>query len=138
MSNEREQATEIEIRKLERWILNTFVVALGAKGIANIEELRTKLHGLKQRGFDEAKEMAAQADVAWLIERGGLCLGFCENRFAWVTFTNESALRFARSVDAYSFKETVKWTPFNLPLEGAIVTEHMWDRTSRALERKPE
>jgi hypothetical protein len=65
-------------------------------------------------------------EIAWLIERGGLCLGFCENKFAWVTFTNEDALRFARQRDAYAFKETCKWTPFNLKLEDTAVREHTW------------
>jgi hypothetical protein len=65
-------------------------------------------------------------ETAWLIERGGLCLGFCGHRFTFVTFTNEDALRFSRQRDAYSFMETVKWTPFNLLLEGSVVTEHLW------------
>ena len=75
---------------------------------------------------EPAVAAARRDETGWLIERDGLCLGFCEHRFAWVAFTNEQALRFARSADAYSFKETVKWTPFNLPLEDAIVTEHRW------------
>ena len=67
-------------------------------------------------------------EVAWLIERGGLCLGFCEYRFRWVTFTDESAFRFSRERDAYSFKETMKWEKpeFGKLLDGTIITEHEW------------
>lgn len=76
----------------------------------------------------EDKSRMADDETAWLIEHGGLCLGFCENRFAWVTFTNENALRFSRKQDAYGFKETCKWTPFDLRLEDAIVAEHMFTK----------
>jgi hypothetical protein len=71
-------------------------------------------------------DLASAAETGWLIERGGLCLGFCEYRFAWVTLTNENALRFARQRDGYSFMECCKWTPFDLRIEGAKVTEHVW------------
>lgn len=64
--------------------------------------------------------------VAWLIEQAGLCLGFCEYKFAFVTFTNENALRFARQRDAIAFRETIKRSPFNLPVGDAVVTEHQW------------
>jgi len=74
----------------------------------------------------QANQPQEVRESGWLIERGGLCLGFCEHKFAWLTFTDENALRFSRSRDAYSFMETVKWKPFNLKLEGAIVTEHIW------------
>lgn len=74
----------------------------------------------------ESGEGTPQPETAWLIERGGLCLGFCEHKFAWGTFTNEDALRFARQRDGYSFMECCKWTPFDLHLEDAKVTEHQW------------
>jgi hypothetical protein len=73
-----------------------------------------------------ASPVATAPESAWLIERAGLCLGFCEYRFTWVTFTNEDALRFSRQRDAYSFMEAVKGTPFSLPLEGSVTTEHRW------------
>jgi hypothetical protein len=73
-----------------------------------------------QKSHDSAGE------YGWLIERDMLCLGFCEHKFTWVTFTNEDALRFSRQRDAYSFMETAKWKPFNLHLEGASVTEQRW------------
>ena len=68
-----------------------------------------------------------QDETAWLIERGGLCLGFCDYKFTWVTFTNEDALHFSRERDAYSFKECMKWPPYNLKvLQEAKITSHMW------------
>jgi len=66
-------------------------------------------------------------EVAWLIERKGLCLGFCEYKFRWVTFTDENALRFSRERDAYSFKETMRWENKDWEvLTEAKVTEHLW------------
>ena len=85
---------------------------------------------------DYADALREQSDeVAWLIECGGLCLGFCEYRFRWITFTDENALRFSRQRDGYSFIESMKWQTkaWGEMLEGAKVTEHLWDKTPRAI-----
>lgn len=65
---------------------------------------------------------------AWLIERGGLCLGICENKLAWVTFSDENALRLARLSDAYGLMEVLKWEPFKLfdSLQEAMPRQHAW------------
>lgn len=89
-----------------------------------------------------AGESALRDEVAWLIERDQLCLGIrasCGYRFTWVTFTDKDALRFSRKEDAYCFMEAVKWKPFDLPLEGAFVTEHLWCAAlaSHAEKEKP-
>lgn len=66
-------------------------------------------------------------EIAWLVERAGLCVGFCGRSFAWVTFTNEAALRFSRKQDADGFIAAVSRIPdFAVPLEGALATEHSW------------
>jgi hypothetical protein len=65
---------------------------------------------------------------AWLIEKGLLCLGFCEYRFRWVTFTDENALRLCREVDAYALRETLKYEPFKMfdQLANTTISEHLW------------
>jgi hypothetical protein len=70
-----------------------------------------------------ALRRALRDEVAWLIERGQLCLGFCERKFSWVTFTDESALRFARRSDAIRFIETMRE---QLDLWEVSVNEHLW------------
>jgi len=62
--------------------------------------------------------------VAHLIERNGLCLGFCDRKFSWITFTNESALRFSRHSDTVRFIEAMR---DSMDLENVLVTEHLWN-----------
>ena len=70
-----------------------------------------------------ATATSAQApESGWLIERGGLCVGFCERKFAWVSFTNDQAWRFARKSDATRFIEAYG----GLGLHDVLVTEHRW------------
>lgn len=79
-------------------------------------------------------ESRQRDETAWLIERGGLCLGTCEYRLKWVTFTDPQALRFSRRADAYALKETLRFDPFNVRLENCEVTEHMWCLPSQPAE----
>ena len=52
-------------------------------------------------------------------------MGFCDRKVAWVSFTNNSALRFARRSDVIRFIEAFRDT---LNLEDVIVAEHLWCR----------
>jgi hypothetical protein len=81
---------------------------------------------------------APSEETAWLIECSGLCMGFCEGRLTWVTFTDENALRFSRKIDAYNFKEFARWKPLWMHLEPAVVTEHMWTTPAAAEAREAE
>ena len=69
-------------------------------------------------------------ECAWLIEYGGLCLGVCEGKLRWVTFTDELALRFSRQVDAGAFISVCRreWRDERVvkALQGVSVAEHMW------------
>jgi hypothetical protein len=62
-------------------------------------------------------------ESGWLIERDGLCFGFCEHKPKWVAFTNDQAMRFARRSDAIRFIEAFRW---QMKLENVRVTEHLW------------
>jgi len=68
-----------------------------------------------------------KTELAWLIERGGLCLGFCDRKFAWITFTNEQALRFSRRSDAIRFIEAMRDVLGGAcNFDDVLVTEHQW------------
>jgi hypothetical protein len=70
---------------------------------------------------------AQPRELAWLIERGGLCFGFRDRKFAWVTFTNESALRFSRRSDAIRFIEAMRDVLGGASnLDDVLVTDHSW------------
>jgi hypothetical protein len=54
-----------------------------------------------------APASAEPPQIGWVIEDdeyGRLCLGMECSKLAWVTFTNENALRFARRIDAENAK----------------------------------
>jgi hypothetical protein len=63
------------------------------------------------------------SESGWLIERGGLCFGFCDRKLAWVTFTNDQTWRFARRSDAIRFIEAYGE---DFGLHDVMVTEHRW------------
>lgn len=84
----------------------------------------------EQKGLDTASTVGAAGmetmmsdQVAWLIERNGLCLGFRDRKWKWVTFTDISAFRLARRSDAVRFIETMRG---ELQLEDVLITEHLW------------
>jgi len=72
-----------------------------------------------------AEVTAEQDEVAWLIEREGLCLGISCRNFAWVSFTDTQALRFSRRSDAIRFIEAMR-EQYYLNLNDVLVTEHLW------------
>jgi len=82
---------------------------------------------------DHANELealiAGHVSVAHLIERTGLCFGFCDHKPKWVAFTDISALRFSRRSDAIRFIESFRE---QVDLENVLVTEHLWsDKNDR-------
>jgi hypothetical protein len=85
---------------------------------------------------DKAKALArAEAESAWLIERGGLALGFCRSSFSmrWHTFDN--AIRFARREDAETAIQGLLAVP-GFPTD-AVAAEHEWIGPERAALRPP-
>ena len=100
--------------------------------IASLKDQRDALEAeVAELLAETAAVLERAADAAWLIERGELCLGFCDYKFTWVTFTNEQALRFSRKVDAYAFVESMKGQSkaWGKNLEGVKITEHSWPTT---------
>lgn len=71
-------------------------------------------------------------ETAWLIEnsRGALCLGLCDGELAWMDFSDERALRFARQSDGLRVRALLqRIVPFHVagsPLKDANVNEHVW------------
>lgn len=78
--------------------------------------------------LEERVRRETLCEPAWLIEKGQLCFGFCDYRFAWVTFTSNDALRFSRKRDAYSFREAMKWTTkaWGDNLAHTEIHDHCW------------
>lgn len=67
-------------------------------------------------------------ETGWLIEKGRLCLGLCENTPAWVTFCDPTAIRFARKSDAENMLRGLKSFTAD-PNEGfhaCTVKDHSW------------
>lgn len=61
-------------------------------------------------------------ETGWLIERGQVCVGVaCRYRLAWVAFTDENAIRFARKQDAEAMLKALGGD-----LGHCTVSEHSW------------
>lgn len=65
-------------------------------------------------------------ETGWLIEQHGLCLGLNCGKPAWVTFTNERAIRFARQQDGENFLTAIRAMKFGDSFNSCEVREHRW------------
>jgi hypothetical protein len=65
-------------------------------------------------------------ETGWLIEKGQLCLGSCGNKPAWVTFTDPSAVRFARKVDAENMLTSLRLMSDGGAFQSCTINDHAW------------
>jgi len=68
-------------------------------------------------------------ETGWLIEKGNLCLGYDRSclRPAWVTFTDPTAVRFARMIDGMNFITILRAIAKEPAFEDVTVNEHQWE-----------
>lgn len=86
--------------------------------------------GRKYESFTQALKCSHEEDgvmeSGWLIEKGQLCLGSCSNKPAWVTFTNPTAVRFARKVDAENMLASLRSMGHVGAFQNCTINDHAW------------
>ncbi len=65
-------------------------------------------------------------ETGWLIEKGQLCLGSCDRKPRWVTFTDPTAVRFARNIDAENMLNSLRSMSDKGAFESCTINDHMW------------
>lgn len=65
-------------------------------------------------------------ETGWLIEKGQLCLGSCDRKPSWVTFTDPTAVRFARKVDAENMLNSLRSMSDAGAFQNCTISDHAW------------
>jgi len=66
------------------------------------------------------------SEVGWLVEADGECIGMVAGEIAWVPYTYDNALRFARKSDAEAMLEYLKLSGVTIVPPGTFIGEHLW------------
>jgi len=104
---------------------------------AMLQELRTftncpdnedVVEHIKKRLYAEARTAPQPTpnEEGWLIEKGQLCLGSCDRKPAWVTFTDPTAVRFARKIDAENMLNSLRSMSDAGAFEKCTIHDHSW------------
>jgi hypothetical protein len=83
---------------------------------------------IKKRLYAEARTAPQPTpnEEGWLIEKGQLCLGSCDRKPAWVTFTDPTAVRFARKIDAENMLNSLRSMSDAGAFEKCTIHDHSW------------
>lgn len=66
------------------------------------------------------------AETGWLIEADGECIGIVGGEIAWVPYTFDDALRFARYGDARNMLEYLRTSQVTSIPQSVFIAEHAW------------
>lgn len=95
-------------------------------GEIETQEKRQSMIDPVERNYERVvADSLTERDNGWLIEKGQLCLGTDCGKPAWVTFTNDGAIRFARWKDADLMLSSLMSFDANAFL-GCTISEHAW------------
>jgi hypothetical protein len=76
----------------------------------------------------------AANESGWLLDDGRLCVGVCGRRLKMVTYTDPSAMRFAREVDAEAFRKFALVEEWPETAAVCVPREHSWGMGGQAEE----
>jgi hypothetical protein len=87
-----------------------------------------EIFSARASGGEQTSGEARLVETGWLIERGHLCLGYDRSCLqpAWVTFTDPTAIRFSRMIDAANFITVLTAISKSNAFEGVTFNEHQW------------
>jgi len=93
----------------------------------NIQEAAEEAYRKKgEVGMSETQNTRQVDETGWLIEKGQLCLGSSCGKPAWVTFTDPSAVRFARKSDAENMLNSLRSMSDAGAFQNCTINDHAW------------